>query len=120
MENKQKPVQELSFLSAIRIVNYCEQLERLKKYSIGNQLIRSGTSIGANITESQHSESKADFIHKMKIADKEAAETGYWLKICNAINDFPNCEELIKDLIPIQKLLSVIISRCKQNMKLNK
>lgn len=52
------------------------------KNVIANQLLKSGTSIGANIFEAQSSESRADFIHKMKIADKEAKETEYWLLLC--------------------------------------
>ncbi|MFN8338858.1 MAG: four helix bundle protein [Saprospiraceae bacterium] len=52
---------------------------KTKKYNLANQLFRSGTSIGANIREAQSAESKADFIYKVKIADKEANETEYWL-----------------------------------------
>jgi four helix bundle protein len=58
-------------------VKYAELLEGRKKYVISNQIIRSGTSIGANVKEAQNAESKADFIHKMKIALKEADENEY-------------------------------------------
>ena len=57
-------------------------LEELKKYVISNQLLKSGTSVGANVREAQNCESKADFIHKFKIAAKDADETEYWLLLC--------------------------------------
>jgi len=62
---------------AIEVVKYCEVLELNKKYVIARQLLRSGTSIGANVREAQNAESKPDFIHKFKIAAKEAEETEY-------------------------------------------
>jgi four helix bundle protein len=67
---------------SIEIISYCEILEEKRKYVIANQLLKSGTSIGANIHEAQNAESKADFIHKMKIAAKEIEETKYWLILC--------------------------------------
>jgi len=79
MEKSKSYISDLSFDFAILVIIFCDLLSEIKKYSISNQLIRSETSIGANISEAQHSESKSDFIHKMKIASKEAAETEYWL-----------------------------------------
>lgn len=67
---------------SLDIISYCEILEEKRKYVIANQLLKSGTSIGANIHEAQNAESKADFIHKMKIAAKEIEETKYWLILC--------------------------------------
>ena len=67
---------------SLSIVNYCEVLEQGRKYVIAKQLLRSATSIGANVFEAQNAESKADFIHKMKIAAKESSETLYWLILC--------------------------------------
>lgn len=72
-------VVDLTFMFSLNIIAYVEQLEEHKKFVIAKQLLRSGTSIGANIREAQNSESKADFIHKFKIAAKEADETEYWL-----------------------------------------
>jgi four helix bundle protein len=69
----------MTFEFSLSIVQFSELLESERKFSISNQLIRSGTSIGANVREAQNAESKADFIHKMKIAAKEANETEYWL-----------------------------------------
>ena len=64
---------------SLSIVKYCEVLEQNRKYVIAKQLLRSATSISANVFEAQNAESKADFIHKMKIAAKETSETLYWL-----------------------------------------
>ena len=74
MERKNE-IMELSFVFAIEVIRYCEELETNKKYVISRQLLKSGTSIGANIREAQNCESSADFIHKLKIAAKETDET---------------------------------------------
>ncbi len=99
-----------SFEFAIKIVEYAEQLESLKKFVIAKQLMKSGTSIGANIKEAQNAESKRDFIHKMKIAIKEADETEYWLYLCNSIKEYPDCRQLMANLEEIIKILNKIIS----------
>ena len=80
--DKENPIVDKSFQFAIEIVKLCDLFYENRKYVIGQQLLKSGTSIGANIREAQNAESKADFIHKMKIAAKEADETEYWLSIC--------------------------------------
>ena len=72
-----------TFDFAKKVVQYTEKLEAQKRFVIANQLLKSGTSIGANIKEAQSAESKADFIHKVKIAMKEADETEFWLFLCN-------------------------------------
>ncbi len=106
---------EKSFAFSLKIIAYTELLEQNKKYVIAKQLLRSGSSIGANIHEAQSAESKADFIHKLKIADKEAIETSYWLKLCLHSPSYPNPKGLEEQLLEIQKLLSKIISSCKKN-----
>lgn len=103
-----------SFGFAKKIVQYCTILEENKKYVIANQLLKSGTSIGANIKESQNSESKADFIHKMKIAMKEADETEFWLFLCNELENYPNTEELLSEVFDILKITNKIISTSKK------
>ena len=80
---------------------------------IANQLLRAATSIGTNVREAQNAEGKGDFIHKMKIAAKEGDETEYWLLLCNNSDDFPNCQELLKDCTSIIKVLSKIIASSK-------
>jgi len=103
-----------SFEFAKKIVQYTEKLEENRKYVIANQLLKSGTSIGANIKEAQNSESKADFIHKMKIAMKEADETEFWLFLCNELENYPNSEELLTEVFDILKITNKIISTTKK------
>ena len=73
------PILKLTFDFSLLIIDYCELLESQRKYVLARQLLKSGTSIGANAMEAQNAESKADFIHKMKIAAKEAEESQYWV-----------------------------------------
>lgn len=103
-----------SFEFAKKVVQYTEKLEENRKYVIANQLLKSGTSIGANIKEAQNSESKADFIHKMKIAMKEADETEFWLFLCNELENYPNSEELLNEVFDILKITNKIISTTKK------
>lgn len=110
---KRNEVLELSFEFALQIIEYCEQLEDNRRYVIANQLLKSGTSIGANIREAQNAESNADFVHKLKIATKEAEETEYWLLLCNRSLSYLSTERLLTELVSIKKLLSSIISTIK-------
>lgn len=103
-----------SFEFAKKVVQYTEKLEEYRKYVIANQLLKSGTSIGANIKEAQNSESKADFIHKMKIGMKEADETEIWLFLCNELENYPNTEELLSEVFDILKITNKIISTTKK------
>ncbi len=107
---------DLSFDFALQIILYSEKLEESKKYVIARQIIRSGTSIGANVSEAQNSESRADFIHKLKIAAKEAEETEYWLLLCKYSEAYPFNEELLNMIIEIKKLLTSIIHSSKKTM----
>ena len=70
-----------SFKFALRIVKLARQLQDKREFVISNQLLRSGTSIGANVEEAQAGQSKRDFLSKMAIASKEARETKYWLRL---------------------------------------
>ena len=88
-------------------------LQQDKKFNLANQLLRSGTPIGANVKEAQGCESKNDFIHKMKIAYKEAEETTYWLELCDQTNTYPKPGKLLEDIVPILKVLGKIISSSK-------
>jgi four helix bundle protein len=110
---EQNPILKLSFDFSLMIIDYCEKLQVIRKFVIANQLLRSGTSIGANAIEAQNAESKADFIHKMKIAAKEADETQYWLMLCDHSQDYPEIRELMKKLEEIQKVLTKILSTAK-------
>ena len=81
--NEKKPniIKDKSFAFALRIVNLYKFLSDKKEFVLSKQLLRSGTAIGALVRESEHAESKADFIHKLAIAQKEANETDYWIEL---------------------------------------
>lgn len=103
-----------TFEFSILVVAYAELLEENRKYIIARQLLKSGTSIGANTKEAQNAESNADFIHKMKIAMKEADETEYWLFLCQAIETYPNCDHLLTKIQGILRILNKIIGSSKR------
>ena len=75
--NKKNIIVEKTFQFSLEMIAYCEILYQERKFVVANQLLKSSTSIGANVMEAQHAESPADFLHKMKIASKEANETHY-------------------------------------------
>ena len=104
---------DMSLEFALKIISFTESLEQSKKFAIANQLLRSGTSIGANIREAQNCESKADFIHKFKISAKEAEETEYWLLLCKHSPSYPFDEELMIRIKEIQKVINKIIKSAK-------
>ena len=106
---KKNIIVEKSVNFALQIIELAELLESKQKYVIANQLLKSGTSIGANVREAQNAESKADFIHKMKIAAKEADETEYWLFLCQNSKKYPNCDSLQLEIQEIIKILSKIV-----------
>lgn len=112
---KENLIVTLTFQFSLDVVTFVEMLEANRKYAVANQLIRSGTSIGANVREAQNAESRADFIHKLKIAAKEAEETDYWLEICQQSKSYPNCEELLAQVLSIKKILSKIIASSKSS-----
>ncbi len=112
-QNKENIILTKTFDFALAIIEYCELLEANKKYVIAKQLLKSGTSIGANIREAQSAESKVDFIHKVKIAEKEAEETDYWLLLCKYSKNYPECDGLLEQLVIIKKILSKIITSSK-------
>lgn len=111
---EKNPILKLSFDFSLMVISYCERLETNRKFVIANQLLKSGTSIGANVMEAQNAESKADFIHKLKLAAKEAEETQYWLLLCDYSSNYPECKELVSKLDEIQKVLSKILSTSKK------
>lgn len=100
---------EKSLDFSVDIVKFCELLESNRKYVIAKQLLKSGTSVGANVFEVQHAESKADFIHKMKIGIKEANETLYWLLICERSESYPTDSSLKLKAEELIRIISRII-----------
>ncbi|MCD6018600.1 MAG: hypothetical protein K0S53_1721 [Bacteroidetes bacterium] len=116
MEQKDNPILNLTIEFSIEVISFVEELEAKRKFVVANQLLKAGTSIGANVHEAQNAESKLDFIHKLKIAHKEADETMYWLTICEKSNSYPTSD--LKDkLQTIIKILSKIIASTKNNLK---
>ena len=113
---KENVVKNKSFKFAIRVVKLYQYLtENKKEYVLSKQVLRSGTSIGALIRESEHAESTADFIHKLSIALKEANETEYWLELLENSgylekNEF---ESINNELTELLKLLTSIIKTTK-------
>ena len=117
MKTNANPILELTIEFFLQIIEFCEELELRKKFVLSRQLMKSGTSIGANVHEAQSPESKLDFIHKLKIADKEAKETEYWLLLCNKSSHYPNSQNLLDKLKVIQKLLTSIIYSSRKSLK---
>jgi len=114
---QENPVAEKSFKFAARIVRLCQYLEtRKREYTLSRQILRSGTAIGALISEAQYAQSKADFVNKMHIAIKEANETLYWLRLLHE-TDYLNPIEfnsLRSDNEELIKLLTSIITSSKK------
>ncbi len=125
MNHSSNPIQAdnallmLTFAFAVEIARYCQQLESERKWSLANQLFRSGTSIGANSREAQNAESRADFVHKLKIALKEAEETEYWLFLCKELYNHEEVGALLSKTNEILRLLNRIISTSKNNLRGN-
>ena len=113
---KDGPIVKKSLDFSVVIVRYCDFLTGKKKFVVANQLYKSGTSIGANVFEAQYAESRTDFIHKMKIAVKEASETLYWLRLCEKMDDFEFQPGIMNDLKEIMAILSGIIITSKKNL----
>ena len=109
-------VEEKSFQFATRIVNVYKYMTGNKnEYILSKQLLRCGTSIGANISEAQQGQSRADFIAKLSIALKEAYETNYWLRLLHATDYLSNAEfsSLMQDCQELEKMLTAIIKSSK-------
>lgn len=112
-------LEEKSFSFAIRIVNLYGYLRSKKReFCLSKQVLRSGTSIGANIAESIYAESSQDFIHKLAIAQKECSESMYWIRLL-ARTDYlkpREADSLLTDCIELIKLLTSIIKTKKKNL----
>jgi four helix bundle protein len=111
------PVRDKSFSFALRIVKLYRYLQEEKKeYVLSKQVLRSGTAIGALIRESQYAESKADFIHKLAIALKEANETEYWIELLfqSEYLEQKSYQSIHTDIEELLKLLTSIIKTTKE------
>ena len=107
---------------SLDIISYCEILEEKRKYVIANQLLKSGTSIGANIHEAQNAESKADFIHKLAICQKECDESVYWMELLIEYLDEEKeiLQPLSQEAEELLKIIKTISIRTKENVKRSK
>ena len=108
------PLLKKSIEFSLAVIEYCDRLEIEKKFVLARQLLRSATSIGANSMEAQNPESKADFIHKIKIAAKEADETQYWLTLCDYSKSYPDCKYLLDKLEELAKIIGKILTTSKR------
>jgi four helix bundle protein len=119
-EYKQSIIQEKSFLFSLMIVNLYRELSKNEKNPILTQLLRSATSIGANVNEASAGQTKRDFITKMAIASKEARETKYWLKLLNEAKWYNyDLSKQLKESEELIRILTAIVKTSQQNIKLN-
>jgi len=112
-------LKQKSFAFALRIVKLSKHLQETKReYVLSKQVLRSGTAVGALVREAEHAESKADFIHKLAIAQKEANESHYWLELLQQSSyiDRVAFESIEADCIECLKLLTSIIKTSKTNI----
>ena len=116
---RQNIIKDRSFDFALRIIKLYKYLQNEKEFVLGKQLLRSGTAIGALVREAEQAESKADFVHKMAIALKEANETQYWLELLYKSDyiDEQQFKSINTDSIEILKLLISIIKTTKTNQR---
>jgi four helix bundle protein len=122
MVMKENILKEKSFKFAVRIVNLYKHLcEEKKEFVLSKQALRSGTSVGAMVREAEHSESKADFIHKMAVAQKEINETIYWLALMCETTFLSKKEfdSINKDAVELIKMLTSTIKTAKSSLIIN-
>ena len=114
----QNNIVQRTFLFGVNIVRLSQSIPKTAAgLALSNQIVRSGTSVGANVEEAQDGLSKKDFIHSMNIALKEARETNYWLRILsesNVINSQEN-ERILNESVEIIKILTAIVKKSKEN-----
>ena len=107
------PVREKSYDFALLIIRLFQQLQKKREFVVSKQLLRSGTSVGANVEEATAAESRRDFIHKMTLASKEARESMYWLRLLSDSDLVPGIEvsdELAKAHELVRLLTSIVKS----------
>ena len=119
---KKSIIQEKSYKFALRIIKLHKFLLDKKEYVLSKQILRCGTSVGANVKEALQAESKLDFIHKLNIALKETSETEYWLQLLRDSNyiDAKSFTSIGDDCIEIVKLITSIIKTSKANLEKQK
>jgi four helix bundle protein len=118
LPNMKNPIVDKSFIFAEKILNVYFFLREKNHFRLADQIVGSGTSIGANVVEAQAAQSKNDFISKISIASKEAKETAYWIKLLNRkelIQNHPDTPYLQSEIQEINKILNSILISSKNN-----
>ena len=113
-------IETKSFQFSVRIVKLCRYLlDEKKEFILSKQLLRAGTSVGANIAEAQQAQSRKDFVSKLCIALKEAGETDYWLRLLRATDYLTESEykSVITDCKELEKLLTSIVKSTKSSVQ---
>ncbi len=115
---KQNIIKEKTYDLALRIVILYKDSLRKNEFILSKQLVRSATSIGANTEEAIQAQSKADFIHKFSIAQKESFETHYWIRLLrdSGYLDIKTANELLEMCVEIQRIITAIIVKAKTNV----
>ncbi len=118
---KENLIKEKSYTFALKIIELYRKLRDQKEFVLSKQILKSGTSIGANVEEAGAGQSKKDFIAKMAISSKEARESNYWLRLLRDSNLCPSVDlaELIAESEEIVKILTAIVKTSQNNMKDN-
>ncbi len=117
MAKEQSIIQKKSFEFALSVIELYRQLIAQNEYVLSKQLLRSGTSIGANVEEASAGQSKKDFIAKMSIASKEAREALYWLKLLQESNITNiDCSTQLKQCVDVINILTAIVKTSQQNL----
>lgn len=117
---KESVLKDKSYNFALRIVKLYKYIVAEKKeYVLSKQILRAGTSIGANIEEANQAQSKPDFIHKLSISQKESFETDYWLRLLRDSEYLTETQanSLLNDCRELQKLITASIKTAKENLK---
>jgi four helix bundle protein len=117
-ESRENALKQKSYAFALRVIKLYKHLSKANgEYVLSKQVLRSGTSIGANITEANRAQSKLDFVHKLSIALKEADETEYWLNLLRD-SDYitrAQADALLTDCAELQRMLIASIKTAKRN-----
>jgi four helix bundle protein len=118
-QEKHRDIKERTFDFAIKIIKFSQSIDFRNEASrtLGRQILRSGTSIGANIEEAQAGQSRADFISKCAIALKESRETIYWLRLLKEAGMYSDLESLIQEADEIARVIGAIIVNAKNNRR---
>ena len=117
-EPKENPVKDKSFDFALKIIRLYKKLQKQQEYVLSKQLLRSGTSIGANVEEAMAAESRRDFLHKLNIASKEARESNYWLRLLQQSNMIKklDIDPILSESMELIRMLTAIVKTTSRNL----